>query len=517
MLDYAVFSFLKRRRRVDASVNLEGEDRVYICDGIDGAFILGMFRPRVYLPSGLAQEDRAAVLAHERAHLERFDHMCKPLFFAVLSLHWFDPFVWTAYAMLCRDIEFACDEKVLRGLEPDGVRAYSNALLACGSGRFRLSASPLAFGEKGVRERVKAALRYKKPTRWVVAAAVVCVLLFAGCTVSRPAEPVSPDPGPATQTSGPAVQPSGSTDQTPGAVSPGTGSAAGRFYTEDGTVFSDLEGYLYYLEGDFFGTTSIDGVDVENSYIPSSRMELYECKPYMSDWKGYAWGLAFLRENTMIKEMYLVDIGAASLNDNTNIYRVEYEEPDAGAEGFKEGDNIWYMITYTCETENGDRIGPKVIGVLPLDAMRQYTSHEWIDKYYCPARAAAMDARSGYLQRFAYDDDNKNPWQICGREYDIDGDGFAEKINVTYGNTSGIFSFIVTISGERGFEHQSAFTLPHSNLDLIEMQGYLMLTAQKLSDTPKASDMVFLYKIVPDHGKVRLIDTSTGQDLERFD
>ncbi|MBR4150806.1 MAG: M56 family metallopeptidase, partial [Firmicutes bacterium] len=300
MLAYAVFSYLKLRRRVAASVKLDGEDRVFICDDIDGAFILGMFRPRIYLPSGLAEEDRRAVLAHEKAHLARFDHVIKPLFFAVLAVHWFDPLVWAAYAMLCRDIEFACDEKVLRGLEPGGVQAYSNALLACGSGRFRLSASPLAFGETGVRERVKAALRYKKPTRLVIAAAALCVLLFAGCTVSRPAEPVSPDPGPATQTSGPAVQPSGpaaqpsgSTAQTPGAVSPGTESAAGRFYTEDGTVFSDLEGYLYYLEGDFFGTTSIDGVDVENSYIPSSRMELYECKPYMSDWKGYAWGLAF--------------------------------------------------------------------------------------------------------------------------------------------------------------------------------------------------------------------------------
>lgn len=509
MLAYAVFSYLKMRRRVGASIKLEGEERVYICDDIDGAFILGTFRPRIYLPSGLADEARNAVTAHEKAHLARFDHVVKPLFFAVLAVHWFDPLVWAAYAMLCRDIEFACDEKVLRGLEPDGVRAYSNALLACGSGRFRLSANPLAFGETGVRERVKAALRYKKPTHWALAAAVVCVLLFAGCTLSRPADPGQSAQSSADSEPGTVIS-SGNQDP----ISPESANPVRNYSTADGTVFSDLESYLYYLEGDFFGTTNIDGVDVENSYVPSSRMELYECKPHMSDWKGYAWGLAS-REDTVIKEMYLVDIGAASLNDNTEIYRVGYEKPDEGTDGSSEGDNIWYMVTYVCDTENGDRIGPKVIGVLPLDAMRQYTSREWIDEYYCPARAAAMDARSGYLQRFAYDEEGKNPWQICGAEYDIDGDGFAEKINVTYGNTSGIFSFIVTISGERGFEHQSAFTLPNSDLALIETREGLRLTGRP--DPHKGSDMVVLYEIVPDHGAVRLVDTSSGRELQPFD
>ena len=172
MLLYMLWSYARLRRRVGASVPLE--DRVLICDGIDAPFILGLFRPRVFLPSTLTEPQLSHVLAHERAHLARRDHWWKPLGFVLLAVYWFHPLLWLAYFLLCRDIELACDEKVLKSMDPSARTDYSQALLDLSRPR-PVAACPLAFGETGVRARVKAALRYKKPAFWLIlAAAVLC-------------------------------------------------------------------------------------------------------------------------------------------------------------------------------------------------------------------------------------------------------------------------------------------------------------------------------------------------------
>ena len=184
MLLYALVSYLRLRRCVRASIPLR--ENIYVCDEVPSPFILGIVHPRIYLPSALDEAQRGSVLSHERAHLARRDHWWKPLGFALLAVYWFNPLLWLAYTLLCRDIELACDERVLRGMDAGQVKDYSSALLACSVPRRMIAACPLAFGEVGVGARVKNALRYKKPAFWVVAASVAVCVVVAVCFLTNP-------------------------------------------------------------------------------------------------------------------------------------------------------------------------------------------------------------------------------------------------------------------------------------------------------------------------------------------
>ena len=173
MLLYALISYLKLRRATAASILLK--DDIYVSEEIDSPFILGVIRPRIFLPSGLAEETRKHVIAHERAHIRRCDHWWKPAGFLLLSVHWFNPILWLAYVLFSRDIEAACDESVVSGLSREGRAGYAEALLSCAVQRRMVTACPLAFGENDVKGRVKNALRYRQPAFWVLAAAtIVC-------------------------------------------------------------------------------------------------------------------------------------------------------------------------------------------------------------------------------------------------------------------------------------------------------------------------------------------------------
>ena len=184
MLLYALVSYLRLRRRV--SVSLPIQDHIYLCDAISSPFILGVVKPHIYLPSTLDEVQQQNVLSHERAHLARRDHWWKPLGFALLAVYWFNPVLWLAYALLCRDIELACDERVIRTMDESAVKTYSTVLLACSMPRKAAITCPLAFGEVGVKERVKNALHYKKPAFWVVAASVAVCVVVAVCFLTNP-------------------------------------------------------------------------------------------------------------------------------------------------------------------------------------------------------------------------------------------------------------------------------------------------------------------------------------------
>ena len=184
MLLYALVSYLRLRRRV--SVSLCVRENIYLCDAISSPFILGVVKPRIYLPSGLDEVQRQNVLSHERAHLTRRDHWWKPLGFVLLAVYWFNPVLWLAYTLLCRDIELACDERVIRTMDESAVKTYSTVLLACSMPRKAVITCPLAFGEVGVKERVRNALHYKKPAFWVVAASVAVCVIVAVCFLTNP-------------------------------------------------------------------------------------------------------------------------------------------------------------------------------------------------------------------------------------------------------------------------------------------------------------------------------------------
>ena len=184
LLLYAAVSALRLRLRVRTAVRLE--QNVYQSEFVSSPFILGVIRPRIYLPFGLEAGAQAMVLAHERAHLRRGDQLWKPLGYLILTAYWFNPLCWLAYILFCRDIEAACDEKVVRELGEGCKAAYSRALLACSVPRKLITACPLAFGETGVKARIRSVLNYNKPAFWLVLAAVLVSAAVAVCFLTDP-------------------------------------------------------------------------------------------------------------------------------------------------------------------------------------------------------------------------------------------------------------------------------------------------------------------------------------------
>lgn len=184
MLIWALASWLRLRLRMRTAVRLEGN--VYESEMAGGPFVLGLFRPRIYLPFGLGEAERGHVLAHEREHIRRGDQVVKLLGFLLLCLHWFNPLVWLAYALLCRDIELACDERVVRNMGSGERADYSQTLLELSRPKRFVSACPLAFGEASVKGRVKSVLSYKKPAFWLVVLAIVVCIGAAVCFLTDP-------------------------------------------------------------------------------------------------------------------------------------------------------------------------------------------------------------------------------------------------------------------------------------------------------------------------------------------
>lgn len=184
LLAYAGISYIRLHRKVGASIPLGG--KVWIGDEVQTPFILGIIRPKIYLPSDMKEMQMQYVIAHEQAHLKRHDHWWKPLGFLLLAIYWFNPLIWVAYILLCRDIELACDERVVMEMDLEDKKAYSKALLSC-SIPYRMSAvCPLSFGEVAVKKRVKNVLNYKQPAFWVVAVAVVVCVIVAVCFLTNP-------------------------------------------------------------------------------------------------------------------------------------------------------------------------------------------------------------------------------------------------------------------------------------------------------------------------------------------
>lgn len=191
MVTYLIVSYLKLYKAVCASVCI-GE-QVWICDYIDTPFILGVIHPRIYIPSTLQGADLIHVLAHERSHLRRKDHWWKPVGYLILCVYWFSPLVWVGYILLCRDIEMACDERVIRSLDTQERKAYSQALLRCSIRPKMVAACPLAFGEVGVKQRIKSVLYYKKPGFWLILLAVCICIAVAACFLTDPVAPDTPE------------------------------------------------------------------------------------------------------------------------------------------------------------------------------------------------------------------------------------------------------------------------------------------------------------------------------------
>ena len=184
LLVHALVSAGKLKRKLATAILLR--DNIYESEFVDSPFVFGVVKPNIYLPMHMDEGTAAYVIAHEHAHLARRDHWWKVLGYLVLALHWFNPLVWVAYILFCRDIELACDEKVVKGLDGAARADYSQALLSCAAPGRAVAACPLAFGEGNIKTRVKSALHYKKPAFWVAAAAVLAVVIVAVCFLTNP-------------------------------------------------------------------------------------------------------------------------------------------------------------------------------------------------------------------------------------------------------------------------------------------------------------------------------------------
>lgn len=181
---YTAISYWRLHRKVDTAVRYK--DNIFQSENVKSPFVLGIIKPRIYLPFNMNGQDLEHVVAHEQAHIHRKDHWWKPLGFLLLTIHWFNPLMWLAYVLLCRDIELACDEKVIKELGNEQRADYMQALVACSVNRRMIAACPLAFGEVGVKERVKSVMNYKKPAFWVIIIAVIICVGVAVCFLTNP-------------------------------------------------------------------------------------------------------------------------------------------------------------------------------------------------------------------------------------------------------------------------------------------------------------------------------------------
>ena len=214
LLLYTMVSTLQLRHRVREAVRLRGN--IYQSERIDSPFVLGTVRPKIYLPYHMDSRDRQHVIAHEQAHLRRGDQLWKPLGFLLLTIHWFNPVMWLSYVLLCRDIELACDEKVIKELGCEQRADYMQALVSCSVNRRRIAACPLAFGEIGVKERVKSVMLYKKPTFWVILLVVIACVVLAVCFLTDPVDSKTEQPAdPIVSNTETAPDPAGTTPEEP--------------------------------------------------------------------------------------------------------------------------------------------------------------------------------------------------------------------------------------------------------------------------------------------------------------
>ena len=181
---YSIITYLKLKHKVATAIPMK--DNIYRCDTIASPFVIGIIKPKIYIPFTIDETNLERVIAHEKAHIKRHDHWIKPFGFLLMSVYWFNPLVWVAYILLCRDIELACDEKVLEQIGVEEKKNYSKALLDCSVNCKSIAMCPLAFGEVGVKQRVKNILNYKKPAFWIIVIAIISCVVVGVCFLTNP-------------------------------------------------------------------------------------------------------------------------------------------------------------------------------------------------------------------------------------------------------------------------------------------------------------------------------------------
>ena len=189
-LIYGIISYLRLRMKIIDGTLVNGN--VYQSERIQSPFVCGFIKPRIYLPYGLDEITKKCVLQHERTHIKYGDHILKVIGFFVVCVYWFNPLVWIAYFMLCKDIEFSCDESVIKKYDADECKEYAKALLDLGVNKVKLSACPIAFGEVSIKKRIKNVISYKKASKILVAASLCVCIGVSVCFMTEPEVSLKP-------------------------------------------------------------------------------------------------------------------------------------------------------------------------------------------------------------------------------------------------------------------------------------------------------------------------------------
>lgn len=305
LLSYTGVSYFRLKRRVREAVILR--KNIYQSEEVASPFVLGIIKPKIYIPYHMGEEDMEHVIAHELAHIHRKDHWWKPLGFLLLTVHCFNPLMWLAYVLLCRDIELACDEKVIKKLDSERRADYLQTLVSCSVNRRSIAACPLAFGEVGVKERVKNVLNYKKPAFWIIGVAVIACTVVAVCFVTNPKSEKwdsdrlvgtyfqnAPEKDPMLFASSLRINEDGSFTYSPSIISSymgvGTWEIDGDYVilTDSGMgdsrkeVFLFEKGHLYYVE-EKSSANSVWQLEDKAEYIPESEVDISMKEPVTDD------------------------------------------------------------------------------------------------------------------------------------------------------------------------------------------------------------------------------------------
>ncbi len=517
LLIYTIISCLRLKGKIGTAVLLR--DNIYQSEAVVSPFVLGIIKPKIYLPFNMNGQDMDHVIAHEQAHIRRKDYLWKPLGFLILTLHWFNPMVWLGYILLCRDIELACDEKVVKELDNEQRADYSEALLACSVNRRMIAACPLAFGEVGVKDRIKSVLNYKKPAFWIIVVAIIVSIIVAVCFLTNPISDrlanIEGGKLDAYITEQTAVMISdGETHKYVGAVKDdmlkklfdikisrnevSLSRDEGRdknntlilnILTEESDILTSFVGGIYvHFNADFSQVWVNDGVKPTYSYKvknPESAKEIYNSiiNLYLSD-VGGADGSSNVISSTTIDGLkvkypqffnistdggltvyiwqmsannyscYLANTSMEAISDNSFAYDVGASIAEMRA------------ILTTYDTEQKDITVQPVINPLSSYVYR-------IDAAY---RAKIKEM---FWATMPYADSSQYSPIIDTANFDIDGDGKEEQCALSAGPTSGLFTFIFSVSENGNLEYFNIFNSPYTELKFKKnAEGIMMLVGK---------------------------------------
>lgn len=453
MLLYAAISYRRVRSRVQNTKFLR--ENIVICPQVDTPFILGIFRPTIYLPEGLSEADTEYVIAHEKAHLRRKDHWWKPLGFFLLSIYWFHPLLWVAYIFLCRDIEFACDEKVIRELGAENKKPYAEALINCSAPRHLISACPVAFGESGIKGRIKSVLHYKKPTLWILIAGMILSVAAAVCFLTDPPEQ--------------------------------------RIYSHKQsmylTVATSTPGFQA-IQADLFYAFDAAGILYEVTKTPPAEREAYDDSNEIMEGDQV---VVFFDNQTRVTDQYSYPEGnRPSYILQATCIQLHFSllaggETTAGVRWFRatvlSKTEEFLVVTPHPKTMEAAQASTMKIDSSGISTTEDLQSGDSVIIYYylyalngdtiLSTCRIVLSTRSGTQM-------NIDTTLFDTTLYDIDNDGEEETVSIGYGPTSGLFTFVVTVADSNGMEYGNVFLYAYGELSFTEENGKLQIRYQDI-------------------------------------